>query len=388
MKKVFHIALLVVAMGVSPASAERIWRGYFAVEARAFPEDPLQPVQSRGVDLSVVAEPELELRWKDGRQRFVAKGFLRLDGFDDERSHGDIRELYWERATREWELRVGISKVFWGVTESQHLVDVINQTDLIENLDTEDKLGQPMVKLTFVRNWGIVDLFVLPGFRERTFPGAEGRLRGPFPIDTDHPLYESSREERHIDLAGRWSHAIGPFDLGLSYFRGTNREPKFVPQPFYDQTEQFGLDTQATTGSWLWKLEGIHVKDSLESSDALTAGFEYTFWGVGGTPLDVGVLAEYLWNDRRDPAANPFDDDLFVGARLAFNDRQNSSILVGGIVDPTSGAVSGLVETSRRMGNDWVLEAELRTFRSGDRPDPLDAIRRDDFLQVSLQRHF
>ena len=50
--------------------------------------------------------------------------------------------------------RVGVGKVFWGVTESQHLVDIINQTDLVENIDTEDKLGQPMLETTWLQNWG------------------------------------------------------------------------------------------------------------------------------------------------------------------------------------------------------------------------------------------
>jgi len=54
---------------------------------------------------------------------------------------------------------------FWGVTEFQHLVDIINQTDLVENIDTEDKLGQPMINLALINDWGTVDLFIMPYFR-------------------------------------------------------------------------------------------------------------------------------------------------------------------------------------------------------------------------------
>ena len=79
-------------------------------------------------------------------------------------------------------MRVGIRKEFWGVTEFQHLVDVINQTDGVEDFDGEDKLGQQMVNLSLVNDWGIVDLFLLPGFRERTYAGEEGRLRGPLVV--------------------------------------------------------------------------------------------------------------------------------------------------------------------------------------------------------------
>jgi hypothetical protein len=50
-------------------------------------------------------------------------------------------------------------------------VDIINQTDLVENIDGEDKLGQPMVHFSYFGDWGVVDFFLLPYLRERTYPG-------------------------------------------------------------------------------------------------------------------------------------------------------------------------------------------------------------------------
>ncbi len=57
----------------------------------------------------------------------------------------------------EWEILAGLNKVFWGVAESRHQV---------EDIDEEDKLGQPMLNLTTLRDWGTVSLFILPGFSE------------------------------------------------------------------------------------------------------------------------------------------------------------------------------------------------------------------------------
>ena len=74
----------------------------------------------------------------------------------------------------EWELRVGVDRVFWGVAESQHLVDIINQVDFVEHPDGESKLGQPMVHLTWSGDWGALELFGLSGHRARTFPGPVG----------------------------------------------------------------------------------------------------------------------------------------------------------------------------------------------------------------------
>ena len=88
----------------------------------------------------------------------------------------------------EWELRLGVDRVFWGVAESRHLVDIVNQTDLIEHPDEEDKLGQPMAHLTWSGDWGVAEVFGLPYHRARTFSGPKGRLRFPLVADDENPL--------------------------------------------------------------------------------------------------------------------------------------------------------------------------------------------------------
>ena len=80
-------------------------------------------------------------------------------------SHVDIRELNLLYTQDNWEGIAGISRVFWGVTESGHLVDIINQTDQLEGFDGEDKLGQAMIRISRLFDQNSVDLYVLPGFR-------------------------------------------------------------------------------------------------------------------------------------------------------------------------------------------------------------------------------
>ena len=391
------LAAAILAVPSGPATAGE-WSGYVAVESRTFSEDAAFAGQEDSLAGSLVLEPEYQHESAEGRDSFTVKPFLRLDSQDSERSHFDLRELYWRRSADSWELLVGIDRVFWGVTESQHLVDVINQTDQVESPDGEDKLGQPMVKLTLVRDFGIFDLFLLPGFRERTFPGVEGRLRTPLPIDDNQTTYESGAEERHVDWAARWSHAVGIFDFGLSHFSGTSRDPRLVPGlsvagepvlvPLYDLIDQTGLDLQATAGSWLWKLEAIRRSGQGDAFTASVGGFEYTFWGLAGTNLDVGVLSEYHWDERGKFATSPFDDDLFVGTRVAFNDVQNTQVLAGAIVDRDSDARILLFEASRRIGSSWVIEVETRAFSGQPPTDPLASVRSDDYVQIGIQRHW
>jgi hypothetical protein len=96
---------------------------------------------------------------------------------------------------------LGANKVFWGVTESRHLVDIINQTDLVEDIDEEQNLGQPMVNLLLQRDWGQLDFYLKPWFRE--------------PV---------------LELAEAGDRLL----------------------PFYHQISQLGLDVQYTRDAWLW----------------------------------------------------------------------------------------------------------------------------------------
>ena len=184
--------------------------GYLEAETRVFPQTPADPRQFEHFDASLALEPELFRRWEEPQLTFTLKPFMRLDLQDDERTHFDLREMMFVKSADQWDLRVGVGKVFWGVTESQHLVDIINQTDFVENVDGEEKLGQPMVNLDWITDKvGTLSMFYLPFFRERTFPGVEGRLRTIPNVDTKSPIYESNLKEWHPGVSLRWFNTMG-----------------------------------------------------------------------------------------------------------------------------------------------------------------------------------
>lgn len=377
--------------------AELRWSGYASFEGRYFPEEALYTGQ-RDSTASMVLQPELYAAWEGGDSSLTFTPFVRAGDRDDERNHADIRELMWLNVFDDWELRLGIGRVFWGVTESQHLVDVINQIDLVENPDGEDKLGQPMLNLSHNSDWGTVDLFLLPGFRERTFPGLAGRLRGPLLIDTERALYESPDKDRHLDWAVRWSHYIGNVDIGLSHFSGTGRAPTFIVGlnaqgqpvliPRYDLLDQTGLALQAIAGDWTWKLEMVSAEQLKKRHVAMTGGFEYTRVGLFDSQMDLGMLAEYLYDDRGNTAPTPFANDLMLGLRWVFNDVQGTEVLLGMIHDLDGTANSISLEASRRLGQNWKLALEYRGNNVIESTDLLYPIRMDDYMQLELFRYF
>jgi len=376
--------------------------GNIAIEQRYFFDEALYPEQLSHSQTSLSVEPELYWQWNDGSDSVIFTPFYRLDSHDNNRTHGDIRELAYIHASDDWELRVGIRKEFWGVTEFQHLVDVINQTDGVEDFDGEDKLGQQMINLSVVNDWGIVDVFLLPGFRERTYAGSEGRLRGPLVVDENNVSYESSAGQKHLDLAVRWAHSVGDFDLGAYWFHGTNREAYLSPfaqsseqlslQQYYSQMDQLGVDVQATLGDWLWKFEGIHRSTTLEDFWATQAGFEYSFVGVFDSNLDLGLLMEHSWDSRGEVALGAqgslMQNDLFVGARLAFNDMQSSELLMGLGSDLDHNAFSFMIEASRRFGDNFIASFDVRLLQSNDENDLLYTLSNDDHAQLSLAWYF
>jgi hypothetical protein len=394
----FTALALLVASSTAVAD-DAAWEGAGNVElqSRFFARDALWPGQgSQTAQVSIAATAELRWRNAGGDQRASLIPYLRRDSVDDERNLVDLREAYWALEGDSLELLAGVNTVFWGVTESVHLVDIINQTDAAGDIDGEDKLGQPMVNLAWQQDWGLISAYVLPYFRERNYPGIDGRLRTPLPVDSDRAVYESSSEESHVDVALRYSHYIGDVDIGLSVFSGTSREPRLVPaddapvlMPHYDLIDQFGVDLQYTRDAWLWKLEAIARNGYSETFTAAVGGFEYTLYQVGESSADLGLLLEYQYDGRSE--FEPFttaDNDVFVGARFALNDSQDTSVLAGVAWDTETGETFFNVEAERRIGDSIALELRARAFSGAGPQDLTYAVVRDDYVQIQLAKYF
>ena len=392
----WQIVLLGLVLSMTAQAGE--WSGSLAGEWRYFPHKPLSEDQFEHSNLSFALKAEYVHTWDDYRQVFAFVPFVRVDQHDPERTHADIRELAYVKATEDWELRLGIRKVFWGVTEFQHLVDIINQTDLVEDPDGEEKLGQPMVNLALIRDWGTLDFFVLPGFRERTFTGRKGRPRSDPPVDTDQARYESAAAEKHTDVALRWSKTIDQWDIGLAHFYGTSREPGFefgldganrpVLIPAYDLINQTSLDLQYTGEEWLWKLEALSRDGQGERYAAATGGFEYTLVGVFESNADLGIIGEYAFDERGDEAPTLFQNDIVIGTRLALNDEQSSELLAGVAFDLDGKGQFYSLEASRRLGDDFKLNLEARLNSNIPADDLAFSIRNEDFIQLELEWFF
>ena len=398
MRRWTMLPVAAVVLAVPPVVAGQSATVEVASEIRVFPEDPLFPNQRDAhLSPSLLVRPEYSASWMGGDLNLDVEAFGRLDADDGDRSHADLRRLSLTLLTDRWTLMAGAGRVFWGVTEVNHLVDIVNQTDAVEDIDGEDKLGQPMLNVSVLGNLGALDLYWLPYSRERTFPGRRGRLRGLLPVSAD-ARYESSAGPWRQGVAARWSHVLGPVDIAVSTFSGNSREPVYVPvapdgsaplalAPFYHVIDQTGLELQWTAGATLWKLEALTRGGHGDRFGAVAAGLEHTLFQAFGGASDVGLLAEVMADGRgEDAPPTLFDSDVFVGARWAFNDVADTSILGGVMMDWEDGEVFGLFEAERRLREGWSLGLEGRLLANVEPESFVDALRKDSFLTIRLSR--
>ena len=419
-----RVFALVALLAAAPLASAWEQRHELGVEGFAFADEGAQG-QAQG-DAALSWRGEFWRQWNDGRDVLTVVPVLRVDAEDRERRRADLRQAEWLHAGEGYELRGGVRQVFWGVTEGTHLVDILNQTDQAGALDGEQKLGQPMLSLGTERGAHQIEGVVLIGARERIYPGKDGRLRLPLMVDNDLATFESRRGRERIDGALRYQLNRGGLRLALSGFSGTAREAELLPvidparlvyagpvpvglqpgyqpvlAPHYGLIDQLGLEFQLTAGDWLWKLEAIERHGQGPRFHAADAGVEFTQVGIAGTRADVGWLAEYLHDSRGAQATTPFEHDVLLGARLAFNDTAGSELLASVIVDEENGEQLWSLEGSRRLGEHSRLALEVRVFAHTLPPqDPfvflaapdtahrLRPLADDDYLRLAWTRFF
>jgi hypothetical protein len=369
----YRLAPLLLAALCAACSAvpEVRTAGHVAAEGRVFWQEPKYPGQEQGTGVSLVAEPELGVASEDEVHSATLRPFYRLDPYDSNRSHADLRKASYQVSSNGWEAGAGAGIFTWGVLESHRTVDVMNQIDFVDSADGSAKLGQPYASFGYTGETASLRLYYLPYFRERTFPGVDGRLRFAALIDGENAIYESDAGPWHPSGAARFTWTEEDLDVAVGVFSGISREPRFVVEltrarvtPRYDLMQQVSLDAQWTTGALALKLEGFARLWSAEFVPFVGGGvgLEYSFFDVVAG-WDIGVAAELLLDAR--PLEAPitfFEHDAFGGLRLGFNDTASTELLAGAVVDVRDGATFGRVEAGRRFGEHWRVNLGASLF--------------------------
>jgi hypothetical protein len=128
-EKALAAQLLLVSLLAASATPVGELSGFTTVETRFFTESPGFPQQHGSIwSPSAVLQPEFRQEWNEGRDRFTAR-------FPSPASMPTNRVAAISICGSLTSFTFGLGKVFWGVAESRHLIDIVNQTDLVENID-------------------------------------------------------------------------------------------------------------------------------------------------------------------------------------------------------------------------------------------------------------
>lgn len=323
------------------------------------------------------------------------KPYARMNSLDKNKSDFYFKELNITYSSNAHEFTAGINQVFWGVTESQHIIDIVNQTDILASVDFKQKIGQPMLQYTYYLNESSLQVFFLTKFQESLYASNEGRLRPAFVVDPSLVKFESSKGKNRRDFALKYSSHLAEVSYSLHYFNGIQRTPILqysathnALAPFYPNMEQVGLESQFVYGNWLFKLEGYH-RHSISNYTALTAGFEYSFVGIWGSVWDVNFISEYQYDSRMDASLAQGQNDIFLGARIALNDFNGTTSLIGIAQDLDDNSTHiGRLEISSRLSDSWRWRLEGWIFQTNSPNEITFFARKDDFIQFSLEYYF
>ena len=350
------------------------------------------------VNIDGYLDLKLTEEFLDGAGLLVVDSHFGADQHDPNKILYDFQDLSFTYYADDTQYSAGVMTEFWGVTESRHLVNVLNQSNNAENMDEEIRLGQPMIKVQFDRDWGSVSVYWLPIFRERVFAGKKSRLSTSLVIRDDSVVYESSKKRSHHDFALRYSHTFDMFDFGLSYFRGTDRAPLLLPKhlaqskqvvltPYYQQMSQIGLEAQITYDNFLGKLELTRRQSQYDGTTiAAVAGLEYTQVGVFDSSVDLGFLLEYLYDERE--YSTPFANDAFVALRLSMNNIAQSNYLLGVYLDKETLNSAWRFEMNTRIQDGMTVNVEVQAFSDQKKYELFYDFRDDDYVKVETQWYF
>ena len=335
------------------------------------------------------------------RLDFAFKPVFGIAPNNNEVPNFDVSELFVRKQYQDWQWQVGMDTIFWGVAESRHLVDTVNQIVFVRNLEGESKLGELILRLDYFTENGRLSFLSLPAFRERRFAEHTDRLSIPGQV-IDSTFVGQSKHD-HSSYIVRYSMVLDDWDLAAYHYDGMGREPTIIPSEdmsrglnnsgliaVYQHLTQWALEAQYTSDNWLGKFEAVH-RDKYVSGDswAYIAGLEYYFYGVFLGTKDLSVLVELLRDtDQFTQENKSFNNSTFAGLRLTWNDDAETSLLLGTMIDNNGDSITVKGNFDTRINDNLSIKIEARVFTEQERFQPLYAYKDDDFFQVTLNYFF
>jgi hypothetical protein len=139
----------------------------------------------------------------------------------------------------------------------------------------------------------------------------------------------------------------------------------------------------------LLKFEAIYRDAPQESFFSGATGFEYTFFDIRGSGVDLGIISEYLFDQRAlIVATDDDDDDISLGLRIGLNDINSTELVAAVAQDVDDRSRYFYLEASRRIGNAFKASIEARGVSNVAADNPLRIYENENYLQFELGYYF
>lgn len=369
-------------------------------DIREFHKEEAFPNQKNTYSSYLKSEIYLEVTEK---LNFISEPYYRYDHNDKERSLFNFKENYLLYFKGNSEVKIGIAQIFWGVTESKNLVDIINVYDATDG-DQKAKLGQSMLSYsTYFESAGIFDFYYLPFFSKKPQIGESGRLRLAKPIENYDVIYSGGAGEKVPSWAFKWEKNIGMSDFSIQVFRGNSRDNSTIPLiegttlkyfAGYERISQLGAYMQTISGPYIFKVEAIrrhgqkNANNLRENYYSYTLGAEYLLNRLFEKVWDLSLFIEYSNDDRANDSTDIMQNDIFMAGKLLFNDVNGAELLIGSTFDLDGGGNTSNVEVSSRITEDIRVTGTYQSYWSTNNKDPLHDFRRDNYLGIKVIKYF
>ena len=335
---------------------------------------------------------------------------LLIEGLKDtqegERDYLRANEAYLQHDFIEQEVRItaGREVIFWGALEVYNPVDVINLQVISRDPFEVFKLGSYLISVSKYFESSELELLATLYEQDQEFPGRESPyfIFPSFLTYDKNLITEDSRTRPTVYLKYSGStDTLYPLDFAFTVSNGYDSQ-RFITlvgdgilrQNAYIASKFQTFDTLVINATLL-KLEASYtdVKNVPFISDyyQVGAGIEHTLQQLYRS-WDLGLISEYYLykitdKDKFDDLRlfQSFQNDLFLGFRLTFNDAASSEIVGGGIFDlEYDGEYSLFAEFNTRVFDRFTLSADIRKIVPNTEAIPTLYQLIGDHLRITL----
>ncbi len=373
-------------------------------------------------ELSAKFSVENSFEYLNGEFRFRVIG--NASQTEQLNSYLNINEMLYKYKLGQFDIKVGYQIFNWSDLESFHPADIVNARFIDSDIEVIKKKGALAATLNFYSDYGVFKLYVLPRVESNFLPSSNSRvLGGTRPgkskivkkdeITNDRTLfqygggYELSADDFEIKLNALYHVNTSQVIFGYEQYSvvGTN----VVPSGDLASYNFTALDLTASGTLFLdvhtFKFEFLHHSpddqetqllttnglSSKEDESILALGYEYTYTHATGkeSMLFIEYQKALAGDENLNERRSIFQNDVFLGYRLSFNDVLGSELFAGLFYDLSRSEYLYLANFQKRINDYWKYKIGYRGYHIGESDDlGLKILENDDEFYLTLTRYF